>query len=219
MGLLICIIDTLATTFHRQPVEENQMAVKEETTKKVKEAKKVEDTKAEVAKVEKPKMPAQNGVTRPRPDTLCGQVWGEADAMSQAKGSPVAVADLLVETDKLGLNPGNVRCEYAMWRKFHGVTGRIFSDKQIAERQAKEEAKAKAKEEREAKTAEREAEKAKKAQERAEAKAQREAEKQAKAEDRAKAKAEKEEAKRQKAEETARKKAEAEANKQAKSAE
>lgn len=166
------------------------------------------------AKVEKPKMPTQNGVTRPRPETKCGKVWEIADKMSAAKNGPVAIGDLLVETDKLELNQGNVRCEYAAWRKFFGVVGRVMSEKQIAEKAEKEAAKAakvaekeaakKAREEEKAaKKAEREAEKAKKADEKkkeaeakAEAKAKAKAEKEAKA---AEAKAKKEEAAKAKA--------------------
>lgn len=167
-----------------------------------------ETTAEEAPKVEKPKMPSQNGVTRPRPETKCGQVWGIADKMSAEKKSPVAVADLLVETDKLGLNQGNVRCEYAAWRKFHGVTGRILSDKQIAEKAQKEA-------EKEKKKAEREAAKEAKAKEKAEAKAKREAERAEKKAAAEKAKAEKAEAKAKAKAEKEAKAAEAKAKKEA----
>lgn len=171
---------------------------------------------AKKEKVEKPKMPMQNGVTRPRPDTLCGKVWAKADEMSAAKGAPVAVADLLVVTDKEGLNQGNVRCEYAAWRKFHGVTGRIMSEKQMAEKAEKEAAKEAKKAEKEAAKKAREEERAAKKAEREAAKVEKEAEKKRKAEERAAAKVEKEA---KAAEEKAAKEAEAKAKKEAAAAE
>ncbi|UFK26948.1 transcriptional activator [Vibrio phage vB_VpaS_AL-2] len=167
---------------------------------------------AKKEKVEKPKMPSQNGVTRPRPDTLCGRVWAIADEMSAKKQAPVAVADLLVVTDAEGLNAGNVRCEYAAWRKFHGVTGRIMSEKQMAEKAEKEAAKEAKKAEKEAAKKAREEERAAKKAEREAAKAEKEAEKKRKAEERAAAKAEKEaKAAEAKAAKEAEKKAKAEA--------
>lgn len=131
----------------------------------------------------------QNGVTRPLPETLCGKAWSIADQMSEAKGSPVAVGDLLVETNKVGLNEANVRAEYARWRKFYNITGTIQSEATIAKRKAREEEKAKKEAEREEKRKAKEAEKQAKAEakaakekEKAEAKAKKEAEKAAKAE-------------------------------------
>jgi len=144
---------------------------------------------------EAPKRISQNNVTRPLSGTLCGQAWDLADKMSEAKGSPVAVADLLVETDKIGLNPSNVKAEYSRWRKFHGIEGRIQSEAalaKIAEREAAKEAK---KAEKEAKRKEREEAKAAKAAKAAEEKAAKEAEKEAKAKAKAEEKAAKEEEK------------------------
>lgn len=173
---------------------------------------------AKKEKVEKPKMPSQNGVTRPRPETLCGRVWAIADEMSAKKQAPVAVADLLVVTDAEGLNAGNVRCEYAAWRKFHGVTGRIMSEKQMAEKAEKEAAKEAKKAEKEAAKKAREEERAAKKAEREAKKAEAEAEKKRKAEERAAAKAAKEAEKAEKAAEAKAKKEAAAAEKAAKAA-
>lgn len=153
----------------------------------------------------KPQMPEQNGIRRPQPHTLCGQAWTVMDKLSAEKQGPVAINDLLIETNKAGLHPGNVKAEYARWRKFHGVTGRVVS-------QAKAEAEAAKLAEKEAKKAEAQAAKAAKAAEKEAKKAEREAAKQAKAQETADKKAAAEEAK-------ARKAAEAEAAKQAKAAE
>jgi hypothetical protein len=80
---------------------------------------------AKVAERENSRMPEQNGVRRPKADTLCGKAWGIADKLSASLGQPVPIANLLEATTAEGLNEGNVKAEYARWRKFHGVTGRV----------------------------------------------------------------------------------------------
>jgi Skp family chaperone for outer membrane proteins len=96
-----------------------------EAAKKAKEdekaAKKAAAEEAKKANV----MPESNGVRRPKPETLCGKAWAVMDAMSAEKGSPVAISELLVRTNAMSLNEGNVKAEYARWRKFNGVTGRV----------------------------------------------------------------------------------------------
>ena len=42
-------------------------------------------------------------------------------------------ADLLVESTKAGLNPAMTRSNYAVWRKFNGVVGRVVP---VAKQQA-----------------------------------------------------------------------------------
>ena len=44
-------------------------------------------------------------------------------------GNPVPIAALLTVTTADGLLEGNVRAEYARWRKFNGITGRIVDAK------------------------------------------------------------------------------------------
>lgn len=75
------------------------------------------------------KMPEQNGVRRPKPDSLCGKAWAIMDQLSKDRGGPVPIAPLLEATNKAGLNEGNVRAEYARWRKFFNVSGRIVDAK------------------------------------------------------------------------------------------
>lgn len=94
----------------------------------VKAAKAEEAAKAkEAAKAAKEanRMPMQNGIRRPKPETLCGQSWAIFDEVSAAKGSPAAIGECLPIAIERGLNPTNVRVEYARWRKFYNVTGRI----------------------------------------------------------------------------------------------
>lgn len=159
------------------------------------------------------KQEERNGVVRPKPETACGRIWAEADNMSASVGGPVACADLIAKLTPQGYVEPTIRTQYARWRKFYNVTGRVVSANKAAEEAAKEAAKvakkeaaeaaklakAQAKEakqaEREAKKAEADQLKAQKAAERAEAKAAKDAEKAAKAEQAAKDKADKEAAK------------------------
>ena len=139
-----------------------------------KEQAKAEREAAKAAK-EANRMPIQNGIRRPKPETLCGQAWAIFDEVSQSKGSPAAIGECLPIAQERGLNPTNVRVEYARWRKFFGVTGRIenpaAAEKKAAAEAAKAEAKAKKEAERQAAKAAKEAEKAAKKQAEAEAKA------------------------------------------------
>lgn len=71
------------------------------------------------------RQPEQNGIRRPGPEGLCGRVWGLADRLSQELGQAVPIANLLEAGVAAGLNPSNIRTEYARWKKFHGLSGRI----------------------------------------------------------------------------------------------
>lgn len=105
---------------------EDQIAA--EASAKAAEAEARELAKAEAkAKREAARMPEQNGVRRPKPETLCGQAWEIFDALSQQHGQPAAIGDALDISRSQGLNDSNVRAEYARWRKFHGITGRVVS--------------------------------------------------------------------------------------------
>jgi hypothetical protein len=69
--------------------------------------------------------PEQNGVRRPGAAGLCGQAWAMFDRLSGELRQPVPVSNALEEARKLGLNEANVRCEYARWKKYNGVEGRV----------------------------------------------------------------------------------------------
>lgn len=100
----------------------------------------------------------QNGIRRPSPDSKCGKAWAIFDSLSEKRGSPCAIGDALILANEQGLNPGNVKAEYAQWRKFYGITGRIPSASQIEQREQREANKEKAKELREAERARKKAE-------------------------------------------------------------
>ena len=90
----------------------------------VKAAKEQAKIDAKAAK-EAARQPEQNGIRRPDPDGLCGQVWALADSLSASLGQAVPIANLLEAGEAQGLNSSNIRTEYARWKKFHGLTGRI----------------------------------------------------------------------------------------------
>ena len=84
-----------------------------------------EEKARKIAEREANRQPEQNGVRRPGPNGSCGKVWAHADALSTQLGRPVAIAELMAETDKESLNQSNVRTEYARWKKFHGISGKV----------------------------------------------------------------------------------------------
>lgn len=80
---------------------------------------------AKAAEKEANRMPEQNGIRRPKPATLCGQAWAIFDQLSSQRGSPTPIAPAMEIAKQKGLNEANVRAEYARWRKFFGITGRV----------------------------------------------------------------------------------------------
>jgi hypothetical protein len=61
----------------------------------------------------------QNGVKRPKPNSVTGIAWASFDHM-QANGT-----DFKVVFEKLkenGMNPSTIRTQFAHWRKFNGVS-------------------------------------------------------------------------------------------------
>lgn len=130
------------SSLQNQPTSEAVMA-KKESAKPVKEAKAKPAAKAEKpakAKAEKApvvKMPEQNGIRAPKADTACGKVWALCDQMSKKLGGPTPVAPVFEKLVAEGANGNNVKAEYARWRKFHGVTGRVVAEKPKAEKPAK----------------------------------------------------------------------------------
>lgn len=89
-----------------------------------KAAKEQAELDAKAAK-EASRQPEQNGIRRPGLDGLCGKVWVLAGNLSASLGQAVPIANLLEAGVAQGLNPSNIRTEYARWKKFHGLTGRI----------------------------------------------------------------------------------------------
>jgi hypothetical protein len=114
-------------------------AAKEKAAADAKAAKDKEKADKEAAKVaakadaekakEASKMPEQNGVRRPKPDTLCGKAWAIFDQVSAKNQATASIGESMEAARTQGLNEANVRAEYARWRKFYGVTGRVAAPK------------------------------------------------------------------------------------------
>lgn len=98
--------------------------------KKAEAAKKREEKEAakaaEKAAKEANRQPEANGVRRPKPDTKCGQAWAVFDELSAKNGTPASITDAMPIAKDRGLNEGNVRAEYARWKTFFGLSGRIL---------------------------------------------------------------------------------------------
>lgn len=109
----------------------------EKEAEKEAKLKEKEDAKAaKIAEKEASRMPEQNGVRRPKPDTLCGQAWAIFDEVSAHTGAPATIGESLEIARTKELNEANVRTEYARWRKFNGVSGRLASPKKDQEETA-----------------------------------------------------------------------------------
>jgi hypothetical protein len=87
-------------------------------------------------------MPEQNGVRKPRENTHCARIWDIATQMSTEANSTVAVGDLIETAVNSGFNEATIKTQYARWRKFHGIEGRVESavaaEKRMAAAQLKE---------------------------------------------------------------------------------
>lgn len=101
-------------------------AVAEDKKRLEREAKE-QAKKDKLAAKEAAKMPEQNGIRRPKPDTLCGKCWAVFDQVTADRGTFASIGESMdiLKSDPHNQNEANVRAEYARWRKFNGVTGII----------------------------------------------------------------------------------------------
>lgn len=95
--------------------EINKEAAEKRKAAKARIKKEQSDVKAASAPVE------QNGVKRPKKDSIGEKVWGLADQISKANKQPVALEELLAEGTKAGLKPANIKTQYKNWAKFFGL--------------------------------------------------------------------------------------------------
>lgn len=100
-------------------------ALKAKADKEAEVKAKADAAAAAKAAKESSKMPEQNGVRRPKPEGACGKVWAMADSLSAQLGQPVPIANLSKDASAAGINDSTIRTQYALWRKFHGITGRV----------------------------------------------------------------------------------------------
>ena len=67
----------------------------------------------------------QHGITRPNPETLCGKIWAAADELSATSHGVATIASLKLHSNTQGVNEHTIKTQYARWRAFNGVTGRL----------------------------------------------------------------------------------------------
>lgn len=115
---------TKASKADEKAAKEKEKADKAAKTASDKAAK-VQAKADAVAAKQAQRQPEQNGVRRPGPNGLCGKVWALADKLSAELKQAVPIANLLAAGSAEGLNVSNIRTEYARWKKFHGLLGRI----------------------------------------------------------------------------------------------
>lgn len=75
-------------------------------------------------KIEKNR-PQQNGITRPSAGTTCLRVWDLCDSMTVSLGRTVPLSAVIDAAKGLGINQFTARTQYACWRKFNGIFGRV----------------------------------------------------------------------------------------------
>lgn len=116
----------------QREAEKEARKAEREAQREAKKAEREAEKARRLAEREAARMPMQNDVRRPKPETLCGQAWAIFDEVSQRNGSPATIGESLDISRPKGLNDSNVRAEYARWRKFHGITGRLPTPAQKA---------------------------------------------------------------------------------------
>lgn len=68
----------------------------------------------------------QNGITRPAAGTVTGNVWAAADSISFAQGgSPATIAQVKAHASMKEVNDHTIKTQYARWRQYNGIKGRI----------------------------------------------------------------------------------------------
>lgn len=103
-----------------------------ELDKKAREDKKAKEKADREAEVERKrqereakKEPEQNGIRKPSVGTLCRAAWDLFDAVTGEMGQTAPISYVLPVALAKGLNEANVKAEYARWKKYHGISGRV----------------------------------------------------------------------------------------------
>lgn len=105
-----------------------EKAAKKEATEKRKAEQEVKKAEREKLKEERDakkteKQPEQNGVRRPRPDTLCGAAWATMDKVTLEAGRLCLISEVIAsaQADNPEVNLNNLRGEFVRWKKFNGL--------------------------------------------------------------------------------------------------
>lgn len=106
-----------------EKAKEEAKAAKEAEKAAKKAAKEAEKAAAKAAK----EALRKNGELPPREGSKCAEIWDTATAMSDELGQAVDGASLLEALPHQNVH--TVKTQYARWRKYHGITGRITAPK------------------------------------------------------------------------------------------
>lgn len=83
-------------------------------------------SKAKVAATPRAKRVEQNGIKRPLAGPgICATMWATFDSITAQQGTPCTIAQAKVAMPTF--NVVNMQGEYASWRKFNGIVGRIVA--------------------------------------------------------------------------------------------
>jgi hypothetical protein len=80
--------------------------------------------------------PQKNGITRPGSDTTTGKVWHCADEITTKNKQAASISELKQHPDLRQVNDHTIRTQYARWRKYNGVEGRVDSGNSRANKDA-----------------------------------------------------------------------------------
>lgn len=71
-------------------------------------------------------------VKLPRSDTDSAKVWAFANQLSAQLGRPALRKDVTSAATAIGINEATANTQYARWRVFHGITGRVVAPVQMS---------------------------------------------------------------------------------------
>jgi hypothetical protein len=82
----------------------------------------------------RPGRDVKNGITRPGPGTKTGFIWEKADEITNIvnKGQPASIEQLKMHPDVRHFNDHTIRTQYARWRAYNKISGRVATPQQFA---------------------------------------------------------------------------------------
>lgn len=67
----------------------------------------------------------RNGITRPGAETKCGSIWAVADEISATNHTIATIAAIRLDKRMEGIPEATIKTQYARWRQYNGVKGRL----------------------------------------------------------------------------------------------
>lgn len=66
-----------------------------------------------------------NEITRPGAETICGKIWATADRLSKENKTIATIAMMQAAPEMAGIVIATLKTQYARWRKFNDIKGRL----------------------------------------------------------------------------------------------